>query len=217
MVSTSAGSGTPDIGRCSDPAARVCAPKGYALVKRILDLVFAVALLVLLSPLLVLIALLIRLDSSGPAIYSQQRVGAWGRLFTFYKFRTMKTGTPVLSTAELQQRQLKPYTRIGPFLRKTSLDELPQLINVIKGEMSFVGPRPALPTQNDVNTLRERCGIQGFKPGITGLAQARGRDDLDAETKVNYDLEYCRNISFLMDARVIAETITAVLSARGNK
>ncbi len=198
-------------------AMRVSPPERYVVVKRVLDVVLAAFLLVVLSPLLLLIALIIRLDSPGPSIYSQDRVGAAGRLFTFYKFRTMKTGTPVLSTAELQQRQLKPYTRIGPFLRKTSLDELPQLINIIRGDMSFIGPRPALPTQDDVNRLRRECGIQDFKPGITGLAQARGRDDLDPQTKVGYDLEYCRNMSFWLDLRVMLETVAAVVSARGNK
>lgn len=217
MVSVSTDSGKPGLNPVTEPENNLSPPAAYAVVKRSLDVVLALVLLVLLSPLLVIIALIIRLDSPGPAIYSQKRVGACGKLFTFYKFRTMKTGTPVLSTAELQQRQLKPYTRIGPFLRKSSLDELPQLINVIKGDMSFVGPRPALPTQDDVNALRRKCGIWGVKPGITGLAQARGRDDLDPETKVNYDLQYCRNMSLLSDIRIIFETFAAVLTARGNK
>jgi len=189
----------------------------YESIKRLIDLVLAVVLLVLLSPLLLLIALLIKLDSRGPAIYSQDRMGVYGERFTFYKFRTMKTGVPVLSTAEMQRRNIRPYTRIGPLLRKTSLDELPQLINIIKGEMSFVGPRPALPTQTDVNELRKKYGVDAFKPGITGVAQARGRDDLDVETKVNYDLEYCRRMSFLFDIRIVLETVLAVFTARGNK
>lgn len=197
------------------PVVRV--PRGYQAVKRVIDLVLAVTLLAVLWPLLLVLALVIRLDSPGPAIYRQERVGTLGRLFTFYKFRTMRIGTPVLSTAEMQAQQVKPYTRLGPFLRRTSLDELPQLFNIIKGEMSFVGPRPALPSQHDVNALRKARGVEAVRPGITGLAQARGRDDLDVETKVNYDAEYCRNIGLLFDVRIVLETIGAVVSARGNK
>jgi lipopolysaccharide/colanic/teichoic acid biosynthesis glycosyltransferase len=189
----------------------------YRSVKCGIDLLLAVVLFVLLVPLFLLLAILIRLDSAGPAIYRQKRVGLFGTPFVFYKFRTMKIGTPVLSTAEMERQEVKPYTRIGPFLRKTSLDELPQLFNIIKREMSFVGPRPALLTQTDVNALREAHGVDAVRPGITGLAQVRGRDDLDVQSKVNYDLDYCRKMSLFFDARIVLETIGAVLTARGNK
>lgn len=192
-------------------------PRRYQRIKHAMDLALALALLPVLGPLMLLIAIVIRLDSPGPAVYKQDRVGIFGRLFTFYKFRTMKVGTPVLSTADMQRQQVKPYTRIGPFLRKTSLDELPQLFNIIKGEMSFVGPRPALPTQADVNALRKEAGVDAVRPGITGVAQARGRDDLDVETKVNYDVVYCRNMGLAFDVKVVLETVGAVLTARGNK
>lgn len=199
------------------PAERVRIPGMYRSVKCGIDLLLAVVLFIVLVPLFVLLAILIRLDSAGPAIYRQKRVGLFGKPFVFYKFRTMKIGTPVLSTAEMERQEVKPYTRIGPFLRKTSLDELPQLFNIIKREMSFVGPRPALLTQTDVNALREAHGVDAVRPGITGLAQVRGRDDLDVQSKVNYDLDYCRKMSLFFDARIVIETIGAVLTARGNK
>jgi len=198
-------------------ASAVCVPRSYQPVKRALDLLLALILLPVLGPIMLLIAAVIKLDSSGPAIYRQERVGVLGRLFTFYKFRTMRVGTPVLSTAEMQQQKTKPYTRIGPFLRKTSLDELPQLFNIIKGEMSFVGPRPALPSQADVNSLRQLHGVDAVRPGITGVAQVHGRDDLAVEEKVEYDTEYCRNMSFLRDLKIVVQTFGAVLTARGNK
>lgn len=198
-------------------AQSLCISRRYQVAKRVIDLMLAILLLPFVGPLMLALAILIRLDSAGPAIYRQDRVGAFGSVFTFYKFRTMYVGTPVLSTAEMQERQIKPYTRIGPFLRKTSLDELPQLFNIIKGEMSFVGPRPALPSQVDVNALRKQHGVDAVRPGITGLAQARGRDDLDVATKVSYDAEYCRNMSLLFDVKIVLETVGAVVTARGNK
>ena len=189
----------------------------YPPVKRAIDLVGGVALLVLLSPLLGLTALIIRLDSSGPAIYRQERVGRSGTRFTMLKFRTMRVGTPTLSTAEMQQQAAIPFTRVGPLLRKTNIDEFPQLVNIIRGQMSFVGPRPALPSQTDVVSLRGESGADALRPGITGLAQVRGRDDLRVEIKVGYDAEYCRRLSLGFDLKIVLLTLGAVLSARGNK
>jgi len=194
----------------------------YLFVKRLIDVIGAAVLLVIFAPLLVFVAAAIRLDSSGPAIYRQKRVGRFGKHFVMLKFRTMKVGTPTLSTAEMQQwlkagRAANPYTRIGPILRKTNLDELPQLWNVLRGEMSFIGPRPALPSQEDVVNLRENLGVHSVRPGITGLAQVMGRDDLDVETKVNYDAKYCRELSFISDLSILFRTFGAVLSGRGNK
>lgn len=192
-------------------------PSQYEPVKLVLDWTLALFLLLALLPLLLLLALLIRLDSKGPALYRQVRVGKGGRSFTIYKFRSMKTGTPTLSTEEMTRQQFSPYTRLGPLLRRTSLDELPQLLNVLKGEMSFVGPRPALPSQHDVNELRESLGVHAARPGITGLAQVRGRDDLDTETKVGYDAEYTRSMSLLTDLRIAIQTFSTIFTARGNK
>ncbi|MHB9131974.1 MAG: sugar transferase [Armatimonadota bacterium] len=189
----------------------------YLPIKSLLDTLGAAALLVVLAPLLLLIGLVIRLESPGAALYRQQRVGLNGKLFTIYKFRTMQAQAPCLSTEEMQRLGAVPYTRLGPFLRKSSLDELPQLINILKGEMSFIGPRPALPSQLDVNQLRLRMGVVNVRPGITGLAQVRGRDDLDTMTKVSYDAEYCHLLSFAFDVKILLQTASAVVSARGNK
>ena len=191
--------------------------KPYQVVKTVLDVVLGVALLVLFSPAMLVIAVLIRLDSPGPAIYRQARVGANRNLFTMYKFRTMKAGTPALSTEEMQRKGHVPVTRVGHFLRRISLDELPQLLNIAKGQMSFIGPRPALPTQTDVLALRAQLGVDRIRPGLTGLAQVMGRDDLRVETKVGYDDEYCGKLNFWMDLRILARTIGAIASARGNK
>ncbi len=185
--------------------------------KATMDLVLAILLLIALAPVLLVLAVLICLDSPGPALYRQQRVGMSGKAFTIYKFRTMHVGTPVLSTEEMQCLGLNSVTRVGRLLRKTSLDELPQLLNILKGEMSFIGPRPALLTQTDVNILREQTGADAVRPGITGLAQVMGRDDLDVPTKVHYDAEYCRQLSLRQDCRILLLTLAAVKSARGNK
>jgi len=189
----------------------------YRHIKAVLDILVAFVLLLLLLPLLLLLALLIRLDSPGPAIYRQTRVGRRGRPFIIYKFRTMKIGTPLLSTAELWLQGIQPFTNLGSFLRKTSLDELPQLLNVLKGEMSFIGPRPALLSQTDVNIMREQLGADESLPGITGLAQVMGRDGLDNVLKVKYDKEYQQRMSILLDMRILWLTFLAVMTAKGNK
>jgi len=189
----------------------------YASVKAALDHAAAAALLVALLPLLALIVLMIRLDSPGPAVYRQRRVGRGGRVFTIYKFRTMAVDAPLLSTEVMQRQGRSPLTRLGPFLRKTSLDELPQLVNILKGEMSFIGPRPALPSQADLNGLREHLGVHRLLPGLTGLAQVLGRDDLDTSTKVACDARYCRELGFALDLRILGQTFAALWTGRGNK
>src|SRR5437762_2423408 len=189
----------------------------YQAVKAVLDFVCALLLLILLLPVLALLALAIRLASAGEAIYRQTRIGRLGKPFVIFKFRTMKTGTPVLPTEEMQRQQFDPYTRLGRFLRKTSLDELPQLFNILRGEMSFIGPRPALPSQEDVNSLRAEKGADAVRPGITGLAQVMGRDDLDTPAKVAYDARYSRELSFLLDLKILLRTFGAIFSGRGNK
>jgi len=191
--------------------------KCYPYFKQLLDFIFALVLLVVLLPLSLVIVCLIRLDSSGPAIFRQKRVGMHGKMFTMYKFRTMHYGAPNLSTEDMQRLQLDPVTRIGRLLRKTSIDELPQIVNVLFGDMSFIGPRPALPSQEDVNRLREEICIHKVRPGITGLAQVMGRDDLSADVKVNYDAEYCRNMCLLNDVKIVLSTLSAVLYGNGNK
>jgi lipopolysaccharide/colanic/teichoic acid biosynthesis glycosyltransferase len=117
----------------------------------------------------------------------------------------------------MQQQNYSPFTRLGPFMRKSSLDELPQLINILKGEMSFIGPRPALPSQTDLNSARIAAGADRARPGITGLAQVMGRDDLDTQAKVQYDAEYCAHLGPITDLKVLILTFGAILTARGNK
>jgi O-antigen biosynthesis protein WbqP len=183
-------------------------------MKRLTDLLLSVSLLILVAPLFLLIIILIRLDSPGPAIFRQRRIGLAGKLFEIYKFRTMYQGTPDLPTDQMQ-RLPSPVTRIGAILRKTSLDELPQLINVACGNMSLVGPRPALYNQTELTVKRMANGVLEFPPGITGWAQINGRDELSDDLKVEADKWYCENWTYWLDWQIIFSTFKAVLSNRG--
>jgi len=160
------------------------------LFKRLTDIIRATTALVLLAPLLAILSIAIKIDSSGPAFFTQRRVGVNGKLFDILKFRTMFFGTPDLPTDQMLKLP-SPITRTGKFLRATSLDELPQLLNVIKGDMSIVGPRPALYNQTELTAKREKRGVLRFRPGITGWAQTHGRDELADDAKVEYDAWYC--------------------------
>ena len=186
-------------------------------MKRLGDFLAALVGLTLSAPLWLFLAVLIRLDSSGPVLFRQRRIGWQGREFVLLKFRSMRTETPNLSTAELRVSGLEPYTRVGKWLRKTSLDELPQLWNVLVGEMSLVGPRPALPSQTELNAAREALGVHALRPGITGWAQVNGRDNLTDEEKVARDVEYLRRQSVGLDLWILVRTVAAVFSARGNQ
>jgi O-antigen biosynthesis protein WbqP len=186
----------------------------YQMAKRATDIfVSGAALLVLAVPLL-LIALLVRATSPGPAIHWSRRVGRDNALFAMPKFRTMRSDTPQIATHLMSdpQRWLTP---VGGFLRRTSLDELPQLISVLKGDMSLVGPRPALFNQDDLVALRTQAGVQTLRPGLTGWAQVNGRDELPIPDKVELDAEYLRRRSFAFDLRVLALTLTGVLRSKG--
>jgi O-antigen biosynthesis protein WbqP len=189
----------------------------YKNVKFILDFLFACFFLFISLPILLLIATIVYLEDYESPIFMQKRAGKGHRAFIIYKFRSMKINTPNLSTADLQRSGINLNTRIGYFLRKSSLDELPQLINIIKGEMSFIGPRPALLTQKNVLNSREDAGVHYLIPGITGLAQVRGRDNLSDEEKVRLDTLYLENFSVLQDIKILLETGKAVLSSNGNK
>lgn len=182
-----------------------------------LDVLAAASGLVLTGPLLLLITLIVRLDSPGPALFRQTRVGRDGKLFTLLKFRTMRWGTPDLPTDQMAKQAIIPITRSGKILRRTSLDELPQLINVLRGEMSLVGPRPALPTQDFVNRSRQESGAASLLPGITGWAQVCGRDDLADSEKVKHDAYYHNNQSLSLDLRILVRTVAAVFSGRGTR
>lgn len=189
----------------------------YLRVRTPLERVVATGLLGLMAPLLLLLAMLIRLDSPGPVLFRQERAGRGHRPFTIYKFRTMRAGTPSISTEDMVKSGMNPITRLGGLLRRSSLDELPQLLNVIKGDMSLIGPRPALMTQTPVLKLREANGVDVLRPGITGYAQVTGRDDLPDDEKVQRDTTYLRRLGLGVDLEVARLTIRSVLRGTGNK
>jgi O-antigen biosynthesis protein WbqP len=183
-------------------------------MKRFFDLVLAlVAALFLLLP-IAAVAVFVRLNSLGPALYWSDRVGRYNRIFRMPKFRTMRIDTPALATHLLQNPD-EWLTPIGAFLRKSSLDELPQLWSILKGDMSFVGPRPALFNQNDLIALRTEKGVHDLVPGLTGWAQINGRDDLPIAQKVQMDAEYLRRQSLMFDLKILCTTVLKVLAKDG--
>ena len=183
-------------------------------MKRLFDLALAVpAALVLLLPLLSL-ALTVRLTSPGPALYWSDRVGRHNRIFRMPKFRSMRIDTPAVAT-HLLPNPAQWLTPIGPFLRKSSLDELPQLWSILKGDMSFVGPRPALFNQDDLIALRTEAGVHELPPGLTGWAQVNGRDEIPIPQKVALDAEYLRRRSLAFDIRILWLTAIKVLRSDG--
>jgi O-antigen biosynthesis protein WbqP len=183
-------------------------------MKRAFDLCAALAALVILLIPITLVALLVKLTSRGPAIYWSDRVGRHNIIFRMPKFRTMQTDTPAVATHLLANPQ-QFLTPIGSFLRKSSLDELPQLWSILKGDMSFVGPRPALFNQDDLISLRTSYGVDKLKPGLTGWAQVNGRDELPILQKVALDVEYMRRRSFCFDITIIFLTFQKVLRKDG--
>jgi O-antigen biosynthesis protein WbqP len=183
-------------------------------MKRALDVAGGLAGLVLLSPLLLALGLAVRLDSPGPALHWSKRVGRRNAVFLMPKFRTMRTGAPDVATHLLGDPD-RWITPLGRFLRRTSLDEIPQLWSVLKGDMSLVGPRPALFNQDDLVALRTAAGIDVLRPGLTGWAQINGRDELPIPEKVALDAEYLRRRSLAFDLRIIFGTAWAALTGRG--
>ncbi len=196
------------------PTTRALSPYRLPAWKRVLDLVLGGTLAILSSPLLLLCWAAVRLTSNGPALHWSERVGKDNRLFRMPKFRTMRLNTPQLATHLLPQPKLH-LTPIGALLRRSSLDELPQLISVWRGDLSLVGPRPALFNQDDLVALRTRHGIDRLLPGITGWAQVNGRDELEIPVKVGYDAEYMAAHSPLLDLKILALTLWRVLKAEG--
>ena len=183
-------------------------------MKRLFDLCLALlALVFLLLPILV-VALMVRLTSTGPVLYFSDRVGRYNRIFKMPKFRTMQVNTPAVAT-HLLSNPAQFLTPIGSFLRKSSLDELPQLLSIIRGDMSFVGPRPALFNQDDLVALRTHYGVDKLVPGLTGWAQINGRDELPIPEKVKLDVDYMKNQSFLFDLKIILLTFLKVLRRDG--
>lgn len=184
------------------------------MTKRLLDVLFAAAALAALSPLLLLVALAVKLTSRGPVLYWSDRVGRFNALFPMPKFRTMLVETPEVATHLLSDAR-SYLTPIGPFLRRTSLDELPQLWCVLVGHMSLVGPRPALHNQKDLIELRTVMKVHHLTPGVTGLAQVNGRDDLAIPLKVAWDAEYAEKRSLAFDAKIVWRTLFKVAKAEG--
>ncbi len=183
-------------------------------MKRLFDLCLALlALVFLLLPILVA-ALMVRVTSTGPVLYFSDRVGRFNRIFKMPKFRTMRVDTPAVAT-HLLSNPVQFLTPIGSFLRKSSLDELPQLLSIIRGDMSFVGPRPALFNQDDLVALRTHYGVDKLVPGLTGWAQINGRDELPIPEKVKLDVDYMNNQSFLFDLKIILLTFLRVLRRDG--
>lgn len=195
------------------PDRRVLRPL-MAQPKRLFDIVFAGIGLVILALPMGLVALLIKLTSKGPVLYWSDRVGIDNRIFRMPKFRTMRCNAPVVAT-HLLLDATRHLTPIGSFLRRTSLDELPQLFSILKGDLSFVGPRPALYNQDDLITLRNEFGVQRLFPGLTGWAQIHGRDELPIPAKVQFDVYYLRNQSLLLDLEILLRTPLKVLQGDG--
>jgi O-antigen biosynthesis protein WbqP len=182
--------------------------------KRFLDLAIAVPLLIVLVPIIAVVALAVKMTSSGPALYWSDRFGRDGVIFRMPKFRSMRTDTPAVATHLLQDGRAW-LTPIGGFLRKSSLDELPQLLSIIMGDMSFVGPRPALFNQDDLMDLRRQAGVDKQEPGLTGWAQVNGRDELSIVEKVRLEVEYLNRQSVLFDLYILWLTGLKVLRRSG--
>lgn len=183
-------------------------------MKRLFDLIFVVLVVFLLGLPLVLVALLVKLTSKGPVLYWSERVGRDNRIFRMPKFRSMHVGTPAVAT-HLLTDPATHLTPIGSFLRKSSLDEFPQLWSILKGDMSFVGPRPALFNQDDLVSLRTQCGVHKLPPGLTGWAQINGRDELPIPEKVMLDAEYLHRRSLGFDLLILWRTFAKILSRDG--
>lgn len=179
-------------------------------MKRFFDFTVSLLMILLLLPVFILTGIIIAIDAGNPVIYKQYRVGKDNKLFYIYKFRTMKNNTRLAATKDLTEAD-SVITKSGRILRKTSLDELPQLFNVLKGDMSFVGPRPLIPEEKEIRQLRKEYGIYSVRPGITGWAQVNGRDMLSDEEKALFDKEYIDKQSISFDIKIMIKTVMVVL------
>ena len=181
-------------------------------MKRALDLFLGIILLVITLPIMILIAFVILLESPGPIIYKSKRIGKNNKIFIMPKFRTMHLNTPEIETSKFNK--INKITKIGKFLRRFSLDEIPQIFSILNGNMSFVGPRPALFNQHDLIKKRTKLGIHKLKPGLTGLAQINGRDMISQEKKIFFDNQYLLNRNFFFDIKIILKTVLVVFSQK---
>jgi len=179
-------------------------------MKRIFDICLSLLSLIILSPVLLIVALIVIIDDGFPVVFKQERVGKDNKLFKVRKFRTMKNGTRNAATSDLTEAQSQ-ITRSGRYLRRTSIDELPQLLNILEGTMSFVGPRPLIPDEKEIREMRIKNAIYSVKPGITGWAQINGRDNLSIEKKTELDKEYIENQSFWFDIKILFKTLFVVI------
>lgn len=182
----------------------------YRFIKRLIDIIFSLFGIIILSPVLIVVSILIKLESKGPIIFKQLRAGKNSEPFYIYKFRSMKINTPNIATKDFNNAS-DYITKIGKFIRKTSLDEMPQLFNILKGDMSIVGPRPVILEESELIELRQAHNVDKILPGITGWAQINGRDNIGNKEKVKYDYEYLTKKSIVMDLYIIAMTALKVL------
>ena len=184
-------------------------------LKRVIDFILSLIGLIVLSPVFIILCVWTKLDSKGPIFFRQKRVGKNKKHFNILKFRTMYIDTPKDMPTHMLSNPDQYITKAGKFLRKTSLDELPQIINILKGEMAIIGPRPALWNQDDLIAQRDKYGANDIKPGLTGWAQINGRDELEIDVKAALDGEYVRRMSFPFDVKCFFGTITSVLKHEG--
>ncbi len=189
----------------------------YSAIKRGVDIILSLLGMLILSPLFLILMIAIKIDSEGPILFKQKRIGKHKKTFMIYKFRTMRHDTPKDIPTHLLKDPKSYITKMGVFLRKTSLDELPQIINILKGEMCVVGPRPALWNQYDLILERDKVNANSIRPGLTGWAQVNGRDELAIATKAQYDGEYVKRMSFIFDIKIFFLTIFKVVRSEGVK
>ena len=187
----------------------------YMKIKRLIDIILSFVGVIILSPLFLVIIVAIKIDSPGPILFKQKRVGIHKKHFMILKFRTMRIDTPKDTPTHLLENPEQWITKVGKFLRKSSLDELPQIINILKGEMSIIGPRPALWNQYDLITEREKYGANDVPPGLTGWAQINGRDELPIKTKSKLDGDYVKRLGIVIDIQCFFGTIFSVLKHDG--
>lgn len=187
----------------------------YKVIKNIIDRILALLGLIILSPLFLILVIAIKVDSRGPVLFKQKRVGIHKKHFNILKFRTMRIDTPKDTPTHLLENPQQYITKVGGFLRKTSLDELPQIINILKGEMAIVGPRPALWNQYDLIAERDKYGANDILPGLTGWAQINGRDELPIDVKARLDGEYVKKMGLRMDIKCIFGTVVSVAKQDG--
>ena len=183
-------------------------------MKRLFDIVFSILAIAVLGIPMAVIAVIIMATDGRPVVFRQDRVGLGNKTFKIRKFRSMKVGTKNVATKDLKNSD-DCITPIGKVLRKTSLDELPQLLNILEGTMSFVGPRPLIPQEEHIRKMRAEKNVYSVRPGVTGLAQVNGRDMISEEQKVNWDAEYVQNKSMLLDIKILFKTVAVVFSGKG--